>query len=341
MTSWRRTTRTRIGLDFGARRFKAAQLSCTGGRWRIEAAVEVPRTAASCPPEPGEIQELGAVLSKNRFKGRSVVLAVPEEKVLTGILELPPRQSGAPLDVLARTELARMHKKDADSFEMTCWDLPTPARATNSTFVMAAGLDHDEAGSLLDAFEGQGFEVDCLTTHAMALRAACQPLLDKPRELAAILDLGWTSVRIILTHQTVVVYERTLSDFGLSGLVKKLADLLGADAPRAEQRLMKEGLTGLPEVAAPARTHFEMLAGELRVPLSYLAHQYSEADLVGLLLTGGGAELKGAADLLASSLDVPVRTVRPSEVEECPAALADRCGSAFVDAVGLCRLEVR
>ena len=336
MASWRRTTRTRIGLDYGARRFKAAQLSAVGGRWRIEAVAEMPRATAAPMPEAGEVKHLCDLLARSGFKGRSLVVAVPETKVISGVLELPPRSSGAPLDVLARTELARMHKRTGETFEMTCWDLPAPARAANSTFVMAAGLDHTDAAAIMDAFEGHGFDVECLTTHAAAVTAACGPLLDKPGELAAILDLGWTSARVLLLHQTVVVYERALTEFGLASLVGRLGP--GADA---EGRLWAEGLTGKGEVATAVKTHFQRLAGELRIALSYLANQYSEAELRGLFLTGGGAELSGVPDLLGAILDVPVRAVRPTELEECSSSLASPCGPAFVDAVGLCRLEGR
>jgi Tfp pilus assembly PilM family ATPase len=336
MAVWRRTTRTRIGLDYGSRRFKAAQLSGAGGRWRIEAAVEMPRATASPLPEPGEVKQLCDLLARSGFTGRSLVVAVPENKVISGVLELPPRASGAPLDVLARTELARMHKRSPEAFEMTSWDLPAPARAANSTFVMAAGLDHADATALMDVFEGQGFDVECLTTHAVAVTAACGTLLDKPGELAAILDLGWTSSRILLMHQTVVVYERALVEFGLAGLVGRL----GGDQA-AEGRLWAEGVAGKADVSVSVKTHFQRLAGELRIALSYLANQYSDAELAGLFLTGGGADLPGLAALLESILDVPVQAVRPSELGECPPSLARQCGPAFVDAVGLCRLEGR
>ena len=226
-----------------------------------------------------------------------------------------------------------MHKRSPEAFEMNCWDLPVPARAANSTFVMAAGLDHADATAMMDAFEGQGFDVECLTTHAAAVTAACGPLLDRPGELAAILDLGWTSARVLLLHQTVVVYERALNEFGLAGLV--------GPGPGAEaaSRLWSEGLSG--SAAATVKTHFQRLAGELRIALSYLANQYSDAELAGLFLTGGGAELPGLTDLLGSILDVPVQAVRPSELDECSPTLASPCGPAFVDAVGLCRLEGR
>ncbi|MCY2930987.1 MAG: hypothetical protein NTV86_16165 [Planctomycetota bacterium] len=336
MAPWRRTTRTRIGLDYGSRRFKAAQLSAAGGRWRIDAVAEMPRATTSAVPEPGELKQLADLLGHSGFKGHSLVVAVPETKVMSGVLELPPRTSGAPLDVLARTELARMHKRSPESFEMTCWDLPAPARAANSTFVMAAGLVHTDAAALMDAFEGQGFDVECLTTHAAAVTAACGPLLAKPGGLAAILDLGWVSARVLLMHQTVVVYERALGEFGLAGLAGRLGG-----APGAEGRLWAEGVSGKPDVSTPVKTHFQRLAGELRIALSYLANQYSDAELAGLYLTGGGAGLPGLCELLGGILDVPVHAVCPSELDECPPSLASQCGPAFVDAIGLCRLEAR
>jgi hypothetical protein len=44
------------------------------------------------------------------------------------VLEMPPKSSTAPIEQLARMELARTQKCAPDSFEMGFWELPITGR---------------------------------------------------------------------------------------------------------------------------------------------------------------------------------------------------------------------
>ena len=279
-----RTSRTPIGLDIGGRRIKAAQFNRSGSSWRITAAACVPRTASRATIEPAEVRRLRDLLREKAFKGTSVVLAVPSDKLLTGIMELPPRDSGAPIEQLTRVEMGRMHNRDPSSFEVACWELPRPARAANRTFVMGAACAHDDADALLDAFEGEGFEVDGLGVQACALARACEPLLDGVSGIAGILDIGWTASRLVLIYQGAVVYERGLAKGGLRVLAAPMAQQLGLDIDATERILESNGL---PSGSEGPAVDFAAMMEEMRVPLSYVASQYPDAPLERLLLVGG------------------------------------------------------
>ena len=149
------TFRSPIGVDIGRRHIKAAQM--TNGR--ISAWTCLNRIGQGGNLTPQEVRRLVEAIRCGPFRGRSVALAIAPEKLLTGILELPPRSSGAPVDQLAMSELARRHGADVQSMEMSCWDLPSPARAANRTYVMAVACAHVDANSLLDVVEGAGLDV--------------------------------------------------------------------------------------------------------------------------------------------------------------------------------------
>lgn len=154
-----------IGLDIGGRYVKAAQLSRSPDGWRIEATACFPRVTSEAELDRRQVQQIHDVLSRQGFRGRSVVLAVPAGTLLTAILELPPRRSGALLEQIARAELARMYKCDAQSIEISCWDLPVPSSADGSTAVMATSCRHADARELLKAFEDTGLGVKALDVH--------------------------------------------------------------------------------------------------------------------------------------------------------------------------------
>jgi len=120
-------TRSAIGLDVGARSVKAIQFARDrfgDGGWRVAAAAEMPRESApqeaaagqpagppvaptkAGPLAPAEVARLVATLERQGFAGADVVLAAPNDRVYTSMLELPPRSSNAPLDPKSITRRA-------------------------------------------------------------------------------------------------------------------------------------------------------------------------------------------------------------------------------------------
>lgn len=284
-----------------------------------------------------EVRQLRRRLSESGFRGHGVTLAVPGEKLLTGIMELPPADSGAPIELLARSELARMHKCDPQSFEMASWRLPAPARAANTTFVMGAACTHADADSLLDCFEAEGLRVERLEIQSQALARACGPLLGSTQGLAGILDVGWAAARLVLLYDRVVIYERKLPKSAYGAFVGKLAGELGVDTPQAEKMLRGPSQAGdaTQAIDAACQRYASRLAEEMRIPLSYVSNQYTDAVAEQLLLVGGGARLQGLAGRLADAMDWPVRSVAVADLAECPAPLMGHCGSTMVVAAGL------
>ena len=341
---------TPIGIDVGKRQIKAVQFDHSPTGWRIESAAAIPREADDDGVSPEEIARLRTLLQERAFKGNRVVLAVPPEKLLTGIMELPPCDSGAPIEALARSELARMHKCEPQSLEMAGWQLPAPARAANSSFVMGVGCRHDDANGLMDLFENEGFDVQRLETQAQALARACGPLLADTGGIAGILDLGWTAGRLVMLFQGVVVYERHLAKSGLGSLVTALAKQLDLGAKAAEEVLAESDVSAFLElgdeatgnarvVATAVDSYLRATVDEMRIPLSYLTNQYPDAPMQRLLLVGGGAMLGGLADHLTSLLNFEVRTVLPSDLGRCGQAVDGEFGPTLATAVGLGRPE--
>ena len=343
------TCRDPIGLDIGRRYVKAAQMSGP----RLTAAVSIPRAGDGAALETGEIRQVAEVLRGRPFRGRSVVVAVPPDKLMTSILELPPRSSGAPLERLARMELARCHQVDAEAVEMACWDMPSPvaARAANRTYVMTVACRHADADALVDSLEAEGLLVRAMDVHALAIARACRdasgPAGSSAGDTAAILDVGWASSRLVLLYQGTVVYERNLTRCG----VGKLAGLFG-DGPDGVQATpappVGEATTGpggaavtprQPPASDRGRAQLDAIAGEISTPLSYLANQYPNAVTRQLLLVGGGAAgaaVPGLAEFLSHKLNVQVRAVEPSELCSSDGSV-DPLGPSMALAIGLAR----
>src|SRR4051812_12575891 len=100
-----------IGLDVGNRVVKLAQLQRLRRGWQSRAMAVLPWHAEeSLDQTAGQI---ALILERQGFSGNRVVLAAPVRKVHCDMLDLPPRASGAPIEEIAKAEVARVTRLDA------------------------------------------------------------------------------------------------------------------------------------------------------------------------------------------------------------------------------------
>jgi len=326
---------------------KAAQLRRSRAGWCIQALCSIPRHDPADTLSQDDAQELVAVLRRQGFSGNQVVLAVPGDKLLTGTLEVPPVRSGAPVDRIARTELSRLHKVPADSFEMFYWALPAPTRTAETVQVMAAACTHTEANKLLDTFEDCGLDVRALDAQVCADSRACKEMLAAEPAMTAVLDLGWNAARLSIICRSVVVYQRALRDAGMETLSRTLAKTLELDSQASDDILAEVGLSSRPpadgaekrlfdEVAKLVGRHFSAMGDEFESPFSYAAKRFSQAGVQRLLLIGGGAGIPGLEQFLSSTLQTEVITAKPGDLAKTTPALAAKAADpGLTAAVGL------
>jgi Tfp pilus assembly PilM family ATPase len=346
VSAWLGHRESPIGVDVDGRYLRAAQLAPAGDGWRLQAAVRIPRVAPEEPLGPRDVAHLQDTLERLGFRGKRIVLAVPEDKLAVDVLELPPRDSRAPVDDIARAELARTHGYDAGAAEMVSWDLPPSSRARDMTQMMAVAMPHGEADALLDIFDGTGLEVAVLDTHMAATIRACRPLL--PDEgVTAVLTVGWDWALLLLWLEGTVVYRRLMPENSLRCLTEAVARNLDL-APDAvdcvleevglADRSPEEGDTPLPLEALRTiiQKPIDATAEAVRAAFAYAAQMYAGTGAAGVIVTGRAAAVPGATDYLASRLAVDVRTVTPGDVVEAAPATAHEAGHpALTPAVGL------
>jgi Tfp pilus assembly PilM family ATPase len=246
---------------------------------------------------------------------------------------------------LARGELARRHGTEPQTLEITSWDLPTPIRAANRTYVMAVACPHADAETLLDLVESQRLSVVALDTHATAAARSCRNVLGDSEGTGAILDVGWASSRLVLVYHGLVVYDRDLPTCGVDSLVRAMVEQNGIDPSEAEKSLWGAGLcpagAGDRPVGAAIASHLETFATELRIPVSYLGNQYPDALVRRLLLIGGGANIKGLREFLSEALALEARVVEVGDLAPPPLPAACEGGPSLALAIGLAQHSSR
>ena len=159
------TNRVKVGVDIGARTMRAVALSQEGNTYRLHAMVETARVPNHPVPTPQDVERLIHALERQNIDGSRMTVAIPYDRLLSAIVELPPRSSGAPIETLDRAELA---KGIDGQHEVHVWDLP-PGRRARASEYFAIGLPHIAANELLAPFLRNGVEVEALEPEASAL----------------------------------------------------------------------------------------------------------------------------------------------------------------------------
>ena len=352
MKSWRRSARGPVGIDVGSRSIKAVQLGRSSRGWCVQSVALLPRVAPHEPISESEAARLCGALNRQGFGGRAAVLAAPDPGVMTDVLELPPRSSDAPLDQIARMEMARTKQFDPGKVEMACWDVPAPVRGGGATHVMAAACPHDDAERLLDLFEAAGWRVAALDVEGWALARACAGALGPPEGLSAVANIGASGAVFFLFHQDVVVYERPLPDFSLAAMFEAIDAQVDLEGELIDHLVTGVGLectatedpsaaVDLSDIQSLIMGHLEKLIEELRVSISYSTDRYPDAVLNRVLLVGGGAAIPGLAGQIGETIGVDVQVVSPADLMECDESVLRFCRMpALTTALGLAQYGI-
>ncbi len=339
--------RSPIGLDAQGRFINAVQLTGSLRRWRIDAATSVGRVDPAMPLEAEELARLTTMLHRQGFHGREVVLAVPSGRLLTGEFEMPVGATAGVRLAKARAGLASVHKCLPQALESDCWDIPKPARAKGKTSVIAVACKQDEANDLIDLFETAGLSVRALDVESWAAARASAPLVGDRGDLVPVLNLGWTAAVLVVVHDGIVVYERTLTEHGMNRLHGRLIAKLDMDRDVADHLLHEIGLrSDAPEAREGSKllavvhsyitNHLDRLVAELNTSLSYASQEYPDRELERLLVHGEGALVPRLVERLGDQLGLATRALIPTDVTRCGRSLAGLGGSPLlVTALGL------
>lgn len=314
-----------IGLDIGGRVIRAAQASPDGIG---PASLRTARITRALPadaapwrePHADEIQRLAGSLARLGFEGEDVRIAVPRSMLVMESLELPPRSSGAPVEKLARIELARAHRLSPDELECAVWDLPTPARGGDLSHVVACGMRRQDGERLASTFASAGLMLAAIDLRSWAVVRATG-LLDQPGTGArALIDIAWDACTLAVTHRGVLVFKRSVDDGALRTLMGAIADKLKISLEAAEAAFDETLWSHRPASREDARlvqresrqaitAYFDAMVPEIARSLAYAAQRFG-VPITDLTLTGEGACLAGLATRLAEQpgMDaVPVR----------------------------------
>ena len=348
-----RSGHTPVGIDVGGRAISAVQLCGGQDDRRLTSAVRLPRSQPGAPLDSSELTRLRDVLDRQDFVGNQVVLAVPSHRLMSAVMQLPPRDSGAPVNQIAMTELARTYNVELQSFEMTTWDLPAPEHVNRASLLLAVGFAHEEADALFDLFADAALRIVALDMKAWAIARAARSVIDGASGITATLDLEWDAAVLALFHRGVVLYDRTVTEAGFKQLYTALAEITENNPSLTDYLLDTVGFKA-PDDTVDAddpgpinarhrmAAHFDMIVKDVDESLRYASRQYPDAPFEKLLLAGDAASIPGLGAHLQTALNVEVCAVPTSTLVKCDPVLLNVCDNpGLMTALGLAMADER
>lgn len=332
-----------MGVDIGTSSIKVVQLRRQGGRVILEtygaialgpyAGTDIGR-ATSLPPE--KIAEaLKDVIREANVTVNDAAVAIPYSSSLISIIKLPAQ---------VEKQLAQVVPLEARKY------IPVPigevlldwfvvsgggksAAADGKLEVLLVAIHNDTIAKFRsiagDALLAVGFfEIEVFSAVRAALEHGIAPI--------AVVDMGAATTKFYVVERG-LIRESHIINSGSQDLTLAVSRSLGLTVAAAEERKRKEGLLGQGDLRKSLELSLSTLLSELsRIVTSY--EQRSSQTLSALVLTGGGATLKGFKEFAQNRLQGEVRLSDPFGKTQAPAFLEGilkDIGPEFAVAVGL------
>ena len=343
-----------IGVDLGGPVVRAVQLMHgPAGRLRVGAWASFPAINRAGARAEDEFGRLAGALLRRGFVGEKLALCLPDDRLQTAVLQLPPPSSGAPLLDLARAELATLYKYDPALIQVAMWVLPAMARqGSGPAQCLALAALHEQTDSLSAAAASAGLSVYSIEPRpAMLARAAS---MQKPAgdgvglsdSATVIVHIGQSHAQLIVARGTQLLHHTPMEGCETAGIALPARKALRIDSQQTDTALA-EMLKARPEgesktaagVEASARRAIESILDQhamrvatcIRGSFDYLAHRFPAVPRGGLVLAGDLTLTPGLAAKLAPRVGADVSHIA------CPCAGLEHepdAHAAFASALG-------
>lgn len=322
-----------FGLDIGDASVKVMQLRGGHAHAIKFAETAMPKGTVS----GGEIKDVNGVAMaiKNALKNahigaRRAIASLPEAKTFLKLLHLPTHDI-TPIAARVETEL---QKHIPYALEEIVWDFAIIYQTETTILILAGAVPKILADSYTLAIRGAGLTPIELDLEPLAIARAV--IKDGPRGgCALIADLGATKSTLILATGETVLHTVDGKASG-DALTATIGEALKID--KGESIKKDQGITGgASEYQAIMQTYAKNLGNRIATIAGFPASREFCPGVTEILLTGGGALLKGLPEYLTASLKIPARLGDPlvNAPTHLKHAIAQETAVRFSTAFGL------
>ena len=304
-----------IGIDFGTKVAKIAQLERAGDRVRWNRAV-VPCSGGSCSLTCTGDELRHALEVHGGFHGHIVACTLPMSSTELRTVTVPPGSDSERRAMIALELDAAAGTQQPREFDFWQPAAPTGAGGEQDG-LQVLSVATSTITDMTDALAAAELECAVLDGLPCALARAVEmaPAPAATGPVAAI-DWGHVNATLSIVEGGRAQFTRLLRDCGAGALINESSQVLGLDEAEAAELLARFGLPGVEgagseeneicEVVADiVGGHLQRMIDELTRTFAFLRLQRQALVPTRACLFGAGATVKNAAALLAAKLELP------------------------------------
>ncbi len=349
------TTPSVVGIDVGASSIKVVQLKKKGGKAVLEtygalslgpyAALDVGQITNL--PLDKITQAIIDVLRESNITALNAAFSIPSSASLIFIVTLPSQVMEKDYPTIIPTEARKYIPVPISEVTLDWWVIPemegqfdgegeTAEASTSKKEVLVAAIHNDAFAKYQDILKNVPVKSDIFEIEVFSsIRATFG------HELSSILivDMGASKTKVSIVEHG-VMREFHIVNRGAADITTALSKSLSIPFPQAEEMKRKWGLTGNPDdksIAEIVKISVDYIFSETNGIVLNYEKKYNRS-INKVILTGGGALLRGIMDVAAANFKSEVTLGNPFVKVEAPAFLTpilESTGPEFAVAVGL------
>ncbi|MCD6270217.1 type IV pilus assembly protein PilM [bacterium] len=251
-----------------------------------------------------------------KIRTKYVTGSLPEEKSFLDIVKLPKMSEDQAKSAIGYEIEKHIPLPASDVYFDS--QIISPADSSGPMEVLLTAVSKEVADSYIETLEFANLKPKALELECLAIsRALIEKSDGSSDELFLIIDFGQTRTSFIISSGNIPRFTSTIP-ISSQELTESIARNLKVGLDEAEGLKIKQGLEGSKEIFNSIIPPLADLVDQIKVHLNYYySHEFKGGSSVSknkidkILLSGGGANLKGLTDFLSSKLKLKVELANP------------------------------
>ncbi len=345
-----------VGLDIGGSFVKVVQLHKKGNVVLLDTYGEIALgpliglevgQAANLPVDK-LVEAIKDLFVEAKITSHDIVFSLPLTSTLLTVIELPDLGE-AKLKEMIPIEARKYIPTSVAEVSLSHWIIPKLVRtyvdpdveesqktSTAKVDVLLAAVHNDILQKYNDIAQKIGAES---VTFEIEIFSTIRSTLGHDQSATMILDIGAANTKVVIVEEG-IVRSSHLVNLGSQDVTAALAEAKNISMLEAEEIKREFGLSGNPEdgaIAEITRLSVARIFSEANRVLTRYQHE-KRISMTKVILTGGGALMKGMLELAQGSFETPVFYGNAFNKVEAPTAitpLLEDSGPEFAVAIGL------
>ena len=339
-----------VGIDIGSHSIKACQLEPASDGYRLAGlgSAILPSGAV----EDGVLQEpeivaetLKKLVTNLKIKGRKVAISVSGYSVIVKKINLAV-MGDEELASHIEAEAEQYIPFDIDDVYLDYADLKTNAEDEDRTDVMLVAAKRDMVEGYLDMLKAVGLRPVVVDVDAFALENAYGANFGGGKEIVALVDIGASkmNINIVSRGTSILVRDVVLGSRLITEQIQSHFDITFEEAEAIKIGLQDAGerKKDIEDICVTVCTQW---VTEVKRALDFYYSNYPDEKIDKMVLSGGGAKVKGVAQLFSEETGLRTEIFNPFARAEANPARIDPdymkfMGPEMALAAGLATREV-